>query len=152
MSTLKECVESGRRWRLGPNMSNGKTSPWLGPGIANNFDADLRILVSDAVASDFEIEPEPEKPREWTLHVPLPGSKYESNPNILRGARRLPATSLLRAADAFTASHSLTRSASTMLTNATGCTRMKSAAREWMGIYAPCSRIILVSTRLAAAR
>ncbi len=61
MATLREAVESGRRWR------HKSFSCWLGPGFENDVAPDF--TAREALSSDFEIEPEPEKPREWRLHV-----------------------------------------------------------------------------------
>jgi hypothetical protein len=56
---LKTAVESGRRWRH-PVWDMG----WRGPGVSGTYPIDT------AISSDFEIEPEPEKPREWVIHTP----------------------------------------------------------------------------------
>ncbi len=40
---------------------------WLGPGYSCG-DLRIHVDVRDALSKDFEIEPEPEKPREWWLH------------------------------------------------------------------------------------
>jgi hypothetical protein len=56
--SLREAVESGRRWR------HRTWSEWRGP--SHRFGV---IATHEAISSDFEIEPEPEKPREWTVHV-----------------------------------------------------------------------------------
>jgi hypothetical protein len=63
MLTLKQAVESGRRWRH-PVWDMG----WRGPGVSGTYPIDT------AISSDFEIEPEPEKPREWTLCANSDGS------------------------------------------------------------------------------
>ncbi len=73
MSTLREAVESGRRWRH-PDVGIG----WFGPGVAHAEIAAIGIRT--ALSSCYEIEPEPEKPREirvcvhggWFHAVPPP--------------------------------------------------------------------------------
>jgi hypothetical protein len=57
--TLKEAVESGRRWR------HKDWAAFWGPSIDDAGGIDFSVR--EALSSDFEIEPEPEKPREWTL-------------------------------------------------------------------------------------
>lgn len=57
MATLREAVESGRRWRW-------KGGEWEGPGESINA-----WTTHTAISSDFEIEPEPEKLREWLISV-----------------------------------------------------------------------------------
>ncbi len=65
MATLKEAVESGRRWRLDEWMQKRDRGPiWYGPGA----DSSCLLRPEDALRTDFEIEPEPEKPREWWIH------------------------------------------------------------------------------------
>jgi hypothetical protein len=52
MPTLKEAVESGRRWRF------RNSCDWHPPGPIGGF-----WQTEIAITDDFEIEPEPEKPR-----------------------------------------------------------------------------------------
>lgn len=63
MSTLKEAIESGRRYRLTPPGMEPQ-NVWFGPG----HDGRLHFSSQQALCSDFEIEPEPEKLREWWVH------------------------------------------------------------------------------------
>lgn len=67
MSTLKEAIESGRRWRLKSSTTIHGTQ-WFAPGEY----VLLTLTPSEAISNDFEIEPEPEKPREWWI---IPGEK-----------------------------------------------------------------------------
>jgi len=62
VSTLKEAVESGRRWR------HSSWYQWAGPGAI----AAHGVLIGEAVSSDFEIEPELEKPGEWFVWLTEP--------------------------------------------------------------------------------
>jgi hypothetical protein len=59
MPTLKEAVESGRRYRYPGN------TEWRGPGKANppTLGTSLHLALDDC----WQLEPEPEKPREWRL-------------------------------------------------------------------------------------
>jgi len=66
MVTLKEAVESGRRWRYNGGVE--AVTRWFG-GDTERFDDSWRWTTAEATSSDFEIEPEPEKPREWIVHV-----------------------------------------------------------------------------------
>lgn len=61
--TLKEAVESGRRWRL--KTRHYLDGGWFGP----NEPCEARLTPKEALSSDFEIEPEPEKPREFHIHA-----------------------------------------------------------------------------------
>jgi hypothetical protein len=76
LSTLKEAIESGRRWRH----KDWRPGLWAfghrwveKDGTVSASYASLKIESFQALSSDFEIEPEiepkPEKPREWMLHV-----------------------------------------------------------------------------------
>jgi hypothetical protein len=77
MATLKEAVESGRRWRWA-NRDGAVTHRWQGPGIGEA--GGLMFSVIQTLGNNFEIEPEPEpgpskKPSEWYIHDwPQPGS------------------------------------------------------------------------------
>ncbi len=59
---LKTAVESGRRWRWRYATGDAWSRWYIGP-------SDTWFIATQALYSDFEIEPEPEKPREWTIHV-----------------------------------------------------------------------------------
>ncbi len=90
MATLREAVGSGRRWRL------KRWGGWYGPGTseAGGFD----VSISEAISPYFEIEPEPEpeKPREYWLHLTsgIEGF-HEAN-----GQVRTPAGKMVRVHDA----------------------------------------------------
>jgi len=69
MADLKTAVESGRRWRH----KSWRPSLWAIRSVWINSDGTTsKTLVPldarEAISSDFEIEPEPEKPREWWLN------------------------------------------------------------------------------------
>jgi len=65
MPTLKEAVESGRRWRWANYVDGSVTHRWQGPGIGEA--GGLMFSVLQTLGNNFEIEPEPERPREWRV-------------------------------------------------------------------------------------
>ncbi len=66
MPTLKEAVESGRRWRWTGYAGEGSADrSWQGPWVGKA--GGLMFSVETMFADTFELEPEPEKPREWFL-------------------------------------------------------------------------------------
>ncbi len=66
MPTLKEAVESGRRWRYNDGVTR---SMWHDASETAQVAEYPRWKTSEAISSDFELEPEPEKPREYLLHA-----------------------------------------------------------------------------------
>ena len=82
--TLAEAVASGRRWRR----SEWRVGYWMEPGMTKPTNL---ILIADALSSDFEIEPEPEKPREWRLCLHNSGAVYnhEHGPNYKDGLEQI---------------------------------------------------------------
>jgi hypothetical protein len=89
MATLREAVESGRRWRF-------KSSAYWHTPAPGSREWDLSpaawARLSEMVeGEECEIEPEPEKPREWVIHLEPTGNcgrvhelpcSYSDSPNF----------------------------------------------------------------------
>lgn len=60
--TLKEAIDSGRRWK---HRTEGY---WRDAGFPAP-ETHALWSTSLAISSEFEIEPEPKKPREWLIHT-----------------------------------------------------------------------------------